>query len=164
MLPGSVAEAIRRDHPGIRRTARVQLGFPETVQGVESGEEYVAAVDPAFLQVFSFPMAGGDAATALDDPASVVLTSPTSRRLFGDEDPLGQRITLRFARDDYSVRPPRQISIESQRVVTGLLAPIPTALKRWLGAASSGTEGFLRWTGAVKLKGKSTTLLSWSKR
>lgn len=125
MLPAPVEDAIRNDYAGIARTARIQLGFPETVQGVEAGDEWVAAVDPDFLRMLTFPLDEGDAATALDDPASVVLAAPTARRLFGDADPVGQRITLGFSRYDDSVQPPRRTSVEAQRVVTGVLAPIP---------------------------------------
>ena len=37
------------------------------------------AVDPAFLTMFTLPLAAGDAATALDDPQSLVLAHETAQ-------------------------------------------------------------------------------------
>jgi putative ABC transport system permease protein len=60
-------------------------------------ENLVLAVDPSFLRMFSFPMVKGDAATALSDPSSVVLTEETARKYFGDDEPLGQVISVNNA-------------------------------------------------------------------
>ena len=54
----------------------------------------VATVDTSFLQMFSFPLLQGDLKTALADPYSIVLTPNTSRRIFGDKDPMGKTISL----------------------------------------------------------------------
>jgi ABC-type antimicrobial peptide transport system permease subunit len=51
-------------------------------------------VDPDFLQMFSFPLARGDAESALTEPHSIVITERLADRIFGDEDPLGK--PLRF--------------------------------------------------------------------
>ena len=47
-------------------------------------------VDPSFLTIFSFPLLRGDANNALNDPYSIILTEKAARRLFGDDDPMGQ--------------------------------------------------------------------------
>jgi ABC-type antimicrobial peptide transport system permease subunit len=57
-------------------------------------EDRVWAVDPSFLQMFSFPLIKGDLATALSDPSSVVLTEDTARKYFGDDEPLGKVISV----------------------------------------------------------------------
>ncbi len=57
-------------------------------------ENRVAAVDPSFLRMYSFPLVKGDAAAALSDPSSVVLTESTARKYFADEDPLGKIVTV----------------------------------------------------------------------
>ncbi len=57
-------------------------------------EDQVRAVDPSFLRMFSFPLVKGDPETALTDPSSVLLTETTARKYFGDEDPLGQTLTV----------------------------------------------------------------------
>ncbi|MBO9153647.1 ABC transporter permease [Chitinophaga sp. GCM10012297] len=51
-------------------------------------ESYFA--DPSFLEMFSFPFSAGNAATALQDPNSIVITSSIARKYFGDEDPISK--------------------------------------------------------------------------
>ncbi|HET7178387.1 MAG TPA: permease prefix domain 2-containing transporter, partial [Chryseosolibacter sp.] len=50
--------------------------------------------DEGLFKVFSFRLLQGDAATALKNPFSVVLTERSARKLFGDVDALGRTITL----------------------------------------------------------------------
>ena len=57
-------------------------------------EDDVRAVDPALLRMFTFPLARGDAETALDDPHSLVLTPSVARKYFGDMDPVGKVISV----------------------------------------------------------------------
>jgi len=52
------------------------------------------AVDPNFFSFFSFELIAGDPATALADPHSIVLTQAISRKYFGEENPLGKKLTL----------------------------------------------------------------------
>ena len=67
------------------KTTVWKLGF-EQVRSIEYG----LYTDPSFLDVFSFPLVKGDPKTALSSPNSIVLTETTSRKLFGDADPMGQ--------------------------------------------------------------------------
>jgi putative ABC transport system permease protein len=79
-------------------------------------ENEIYAVDSSYLDVFSYPLAAGDGARALDKPMSVVLTSEKAKKYFGDENPIGK--TLSFT--SYIV---------GDKVyyftVTGVLAPLP---------------------------------------
>ncbi len=52
------------------------------------------AVDSNFLTFFTFEIIAGDPETALAEPKSVVLTESAAHKYFGDENPLGQRLTL----------------------------------------------------------------------
>jgi putative ABC transport system permease protein len=47
-----------------------------------------------FLNIFQFPLLKGNAATALKDPYSIVLTESTAKALFGDADPLNKMIRI----------------------------------------------------------------------
>jgi putative ABC transport system permease protein len=51
-------------------------------------------VDPSFVQVFNFPLAKGDATSALNSPNSLVLTHNAAEKVFGSSDPIGQTISL----------------------------------------------------------------------
>ena len=108
--------------PHIQRTVRLSAGDGNerkrrvvrmTFAGSSSEEEFLA-VDPAFFEVFDFPLLLGDAATALAERNSVVLSYEMAQRLFGDADPLGQNLTMRGTRSDVE-----------DFTITGVAAPIP---------------------------------------
>jgi putative ABC transport system permease protein len=50
--------------------------------------------DPSFLEMFSYPFKAGSAATALQDPNSIVITASIARKYFGEEDPLSKIIQV----------------------------------------------------------------------
>jgi putative ABC transport system permease protein len=50
--------------------------------------------DPAFLEVFSFPLLQGNPTTALASPRSIVLTETMAMKLFGDEDALNRIVRI----------------------------------------------------------------------
>lgn len=52
------------------------------------------AVTEDFLHMFSFDVVKGNAATALTEPYSIVLTESTAKALFGDEDPLNKTVLV----------------------------------------------------------------------
>ena len=72
-------------------------------------------VDPEFLDMFSFSLRSGDSEIALKHPQSVVLSAETAKKIFGDENPIGNQLTLRslwsHERADFTV--------------TGVADPIP---------------------------------------
>ena len=59
--------------------------------------------DPGFFDVLGFPLVAGDAATALAEPYSVVLTETLARTRFGDADPVGQTLLLSTDSTAYTV-------------------------------------------------------------
>jgi putative ABC transport system permease protein len=58
-------------------------------------ENRIFATDSSFLKIFTFPLIRGDSATALSRINSVVLTNSTSKRYFGNADPIGKVLTIR---------------------------------------------------------------------
>jgi putative ABC transport system permease protein len=88
--------AIKAGIPGVRETVRI--GYPGTLL-VRHGdkafyENRVAAVDPQFFRVFSFPVVQGKADAALTQPGSLVLTEDAARKYFGGADPIGQPVII----------------------------------------------------------------------
>ncbi len=51
-------------------------------------------VDPSFLDVFNFPLERGNPHTALNEPGSLILTKESAEKIFGQQEPLGQTLTL----------------------------------------------------------------------
>ena len=119
MVRPRLAEALRTTVAGIRESALMHRTYARVSYGDAAFPKMVLAVDPAFLSMFTLPLAAGDAATALEAPHSVVLDHETARKYFGPDVPvhamLGEPIQLRA----------HLTQIEVDRTITGVLAPLP---------------------------------------
>lgn len=73
-------------------------------------ENSVIAVDPSFLQMFTFPLIKGGKNTVLEAPNSLVITEEMAKKYFADEDPLEKVIS---------------INNQYEFIVTGVLKKIP---------------------------------------
>ena len=62
-------------------------------------EDSVSLVDAGFFDMFSYPFVAGDPALALRSPASLVVRDEAARKYFGDENPLGKKLTLNGRQD-----------------------------------------------------------------
>lgn len=70
--------------------------------------------DSSFFLVFSSLLLKGDAATALHDPHSIVLSESMARKIFGEEEPLGQYIQM-----------PNDGGRQTDCMVTGIIKDLP---------------------------------------
>ena len=57
-------------------------------------EDEIRAVDPSFLQIFTFPMISGNPETALNQTYSILITEELAVKYFGTDDPLGKTMTI----------------------------------------------------------------------
>lgn len=89
----------------VSRTAGSGDGSEPSGSSLAFYESRIFFADPAFLRIFSFPLVRGDAATALEEPETAVLTESLARKYFREEDPLGQilTVTTRFGRHVYRI-------------------------------------------------------------
>ena len=85
--------AIGSEFPDVK-VVRVFNSSGSVAYGEKSLRFRVSYVDPSFLDVFSFPMAMGDASTALRDERSIVITEKVARKLFLGENPVGKVVNL----------------------------------------------------------------------
>ena len=110
-LPLPLYDELVTGYPEIENITRLDGG---EVHNLRVGENIVVKngfyADPGFLKMFTFPLRAGKIETALNDPASIVMTSSLAKMLFGDEDPMGQLVTL---------------DLQHALVVTGVLEDIP---------------------------------------
>lgn len=76
---------------------------PSSAQ-ISQGDDYFDVEDPYyasanFFQVFSVPLLRGVDSVVLKEPFTVALSETLAKKIFGDEDPVGQRITMNDSRD-----------------------------------------------------------------
>jgi len=133
--PGPMAYALRSEFPEIRKTCRIYHPGQITIKRDQDIflEHNLLFVDPSFLSLFSFKMTAGDPTTALSKPYSIVLSEAAAQKYFGDDDPIGQTLTLK---KNFSLRItgvtrniPRTssikfdflVSLETVRVFSGIL-------------------------------------------
>jgi putative ABC transport system permease protein len=94
--PVPMADLLRNDYPEIAKVVR--FNFRENVvarRGEKAFTDWKGSyVDPEVFEVFTFPLATGDARSALDKTNAVVLTETAARNLFGGADPLGQMMEI----------------------------------------------------------------------
>ena len=108
----------------------------------------VCAVDPSFLSMFSFQVIQGDSSRALNTPDGIVLTETMARKLFGDQDPLGNTLVvdnkreLRITAVVKDVPPTSHLSFDCL-VPFGFMAEMGYDLSSW-GRFSHTTYVMLR--------------------
>ncbi len=94
-LDGPVGPLLEENLPQVEHAARVNLQTRQVVHDEQPVEQEVLFVDPAFLEMFTFPLIAGSF-SALDAPDTVVLTEEAARRFFGSTHPLGQTLDVEF--------------------------------------------------------------------
>ena len=88
------APALKEYFPEVKHYVRV---FPVefTVQlGDLIENQEITLADAEFFKMFSFPLIQGDAASALSDYSSIVISESYAKKYFRGEDPIGKTFTL----------------------------------------------------------------------
>ena len=122
-VPTALRNELIQTVTGVDRAVRLVAGRGDDLDDQEIQVTYgdqvftlpFLIVDPEYLDMFSFPLRSGDSEIALKHPQSVVLSAETAKKIFGDENPIGNQLTLRslwsHERADFTV--------------TGVADPIP---------------------------------------
>ncbi len=92
--PAPLGPTLAAELPQIERAVRMRslYGSVDPGAGVTFGEE-IRFADPAFLELFTFPIVAGDT-NALYERGAAVLSTRTAERFFGDGDPIGRTLTI----------------------------------------------------------------------
>lgn len=96
--PYPLGETLRREFSGVENAVRLVRGLND--QDATTSANLTFQLDgyftePSFFQVFGFQLESGDPATALTEPNSIVLNKQVAARFFGNQDPMGQMLTLK---------------------------------------------------------------------
>ena len=91
-----MAAALKTDYPEVEETVRLNMRNDGLIEhkGVQMLQQHILQTDPSFFKVFSFRLSKGNAATALSEPYSIVLTESTAKKYFDDSDPIGQSLII----------------------------------------------------------------------
>lgn len=95
ITPAPLGQELKEGFPQIQEIVRVENDAVVVKQGENVFEERVRFVDPAFLEMFTFPLEKGDK-TALEDRNSVVISHRMADKYFSGQDPIGQQLLLIF--------------------------------------------------------------------
>jgi ABC-type antimicrobial peptide transport system permease subunit len=95
MAPGPLGEALKSDFAQIKNVCRLEdqaviIKYEDNVY-----HENIRYADPAFLQMFTFPLRWG-VANSLADLNSIILSEDMATKYFGEENPLGQDVLIIF--------------------------------------------------------------------
>jgi putative ABC transport system permease protein len=89
--PGLLAPALLSDIPEVANAARIVNDEKLITIGTQCFcEKKFFYADPEILDIFTFPLLNGDAASALNAPNTVLLTEKKAQKYFGKENPLGK--------------------------------------------------------------------------
>ncbi|HTF21923.1 MAG TPA: ABC transporter permease [Chryseolinea sp.] len=113
LTPRPLAEALSQDLPQIKQACRIDEGAVVLKHGDKVFHERVRYADASFLRMFTFPLKWG-VAKSLADPNSIVLSEDKSKKYFGDDNPVGQTMTMIF-----------NDSTKKEFMVTGVAATFP---------------------------------------
>jgi putative ABC transport system permease protein len=81
--------------PEIRAFVRIRGGYRDAKIGSTAVSQPLLNVDSNFFSVFSFPLPGGNPATALLQPNAVVLSEDAATKYFGSTDVIGKTLLLK---------------------------------------------------------------------
>ncbi|GAB4037436.1 ABC transporter permease [Spirosoma gilvum] len=93
--PDAIGSSLKAHIPQVKRFVRFDHEGVVVKSGDHVFHESLHLADPDFFQLFSFPLQSGRT-DVLHDPSSLVLSEPMARKYFGNEEPIGQQLTVIF--------------------------------------------------------------------
>jgi putative ABC transport system permease protein len=93
-VPYKLAAAVLQEIPDVKNAARISMYHGSKLFSHKEHKFKLksAYVDKAFTEILSYHFLYGNPVTALNEPASIVLTASTAKKLFGTENAVGQSL------------------------------------------------------------------------
>ncbi len=92
--PMIIGEKLKEDFPKLEESVRVQYKRGNVKFGKNVFRELILFADPSYLQMFDFPIKAGDNNSLGTN--SIMISADIAKKYFGDLDPLGKRIDIKF--------------------------------------------------------------------
>jgi len=135
VMAAPIGPALAQEFPEIRQAVRLQPPYNNTLVKYQDRQFYEGGLyyaDPNIFEIFDFPLQSGNAATALQNPKSVVLSQEAARKYFGEEDPLGKILQIERGERAFQVTGVLQEIPSTSHVRPDLLIPFNNLLPRQL--------------------------------
>ncbi len=97
-VPPSLGELMRNDYDYEESLARVvtneevQVDYGDNQKVIESSG--VSFVEPAFFEIFNYPLVGGNILNEFKEPGKAAVTESIARKYFGDKPALGKTLKI----------------------------------------------------------------------
>lgn len=133
--PADLADRLNENYPSVEKAIHIRGHFSgEMKYGDDTFNIGGLYTEPAFFDLFDFKLVKGDPKTALIEPRSIILTQETARKIFGDQDPMGEAIS-ELGNGTYTVTGIINTDVKSHLKFEGLvsystLLSQPQSLKR----------------------------------
>jgi ABC-type antimicrobial peptide transport system permease subunit len=94
-MPMPLVNVLKEETPGVETVAATDWGGKYSlVYGEKRLRKEGLFVQPAFLDIFTFPLVAGDAKTALNNPNQIIISEEVATAIFGDANPIGQTLSI----------------------------------------------------------------------
>ncbi|HZX10203.1 MAG TPA: ABC transporter permease, partial [Acidobacteriota bacterium] len=93
--PFHLAEALEQTFPEVKQAVRLDVRTDIIRYRENTFSQRIHLVEPEFFEMFTFPLIQGSRQDALKNLNSVVLTQSTAQKIFGQTDPIDQRLSLK---------------------------------------------------------------------
>ncbi len=84
--------------PEIEKTLMIHVYRPDEIRFITNDHEHqgkALVVDSTFFDFFDFEISSGDTSDALSSPSHILVTAQFATRVFGDADPIGQKVEIK---------------------------------------------------------------------
>jgi putative ABC transport system permease protein len=143
---------LKRDFPEVEDFCRLiddDVLLSNDARNVKFKEEKGYYADPSVLSMFGIQLVKGNAATALNAPDKILLSENTAKKYFGNEDPLGKRLTNRnpdYIRSYEVTGVFKEFPQNSHLIIDHLLSYSTLgSINRFYGDTSNATETSFGW-------------------
>jgi putative ABC transport system permease protein len=98
-VPEQARDKLLADYPQVMAATKVNIGNDPVLRGEENNNVRIIHTDSGFFKVFSLPVIAGQREGLFADPHQAVLTESCAKRIFGEEDPIGQVLNVAHRED-----------------------------------------------------------------
>ncbi len=135
-------DKIKAGIPEIKKSTRYWAIDGAIKVGNELFKEKISFVDPAFMDMFTFPLIEGEENSILKDKSYIIITKETADRCFKHINPVGKTLTVEYENEekDFLVGGVAENPPENSSIKFSVLVPFENCMNTMEMKISSGVE------------------------